>query len=463
MSNFTITCPHCGDPIELTETLARPLLESERDKAVAEAERRLSSERRAIEEAAEARARARDSVTIAALEQASSAKDAELARARTAELAAIKATEEAEDAKLSIELEVARRAMELSNAAAGRAREEASEEYAVELSSARREIAEKDAKLLEAQQAEIDARRAKREAEQAKREVELTVERRLDAVNIKAREQALKERDDEYRLKVLEKDRQLAELRQKLDEAQRKADQGPQQRAGDVLELDLCDTLQRAFPLDLFERVRKGQRGGDVVQTIRSSSGTVCGRILWESKRTKSWQEAWLSKLREDQREARAEIAALVTETLPEDLSALGERDGVWVTSLATVVPMAALLRHAIIETATARRASALTDSKKDLIFAYLTGPQFRQRMTSVAEAYVEMRADLDKEKRSAVKQWSSREQQLNRVVSSMAGVYGDLHGIVGASLPRVEGLSLHAPEVNEDDVGDGSAGREVA
>jgi len=431
---------------------------------MAEAERRLSSDRRAIEEAAEAKAHARDAAKIAALQQASAANDAELEKARRSELAALQAVQKAEQVKRNVEVEIARRVAEQSNVAAERAREEAAQQYATELSAARGEIAVKDAKLRDAQRAEIDARRTMREAEEAKRETQLTVDRLLDAERAKAREQALKERDDEYRLKVLDKDRQLAELRQKVDEAQRKANQGPEQRAGEVLDLDLCDTLQSAYPLDLFERVRKGQRGGDVLQTVRSSSGSACGRILWEFKRTKNWQEGWLSKLREDQREARAEIAALATETLPEDLSPFGERDGVWVTSLATIVPMATLLRHAIIETATARRASALTDSKKDLIFSYLTGPQFRQRMASVAETYIEMRGDLDREKRVVVKQWSSREQQLNRVLGGMAGVYGDLQGIVGTSLPRVEGLSL--PELEPDDDSgdnDGSGSREVA
>jgi hypothetical protein len=289
------------------------------------------------------------------------------------------------------------------------------------------------------------------------------VARRLDEERAKVRELALKERDDDYRLKLSEKDKQLTELKEKLDEAQRKADQGSQQRTGEVLELDLHNTLQAAFPFDLFERIPKGQRGGDVLRTVRSPTGADCGRILWESKRTKNWQESWLPKLRDDQREARADIAAIASETLPEDVTSFGERDRVWVTSLGTVVPVAGALRYVLIETATARRAGDLTDSKKDLIFAYLTGPQFRQRMTSVAEAYVEMRSDLDREKRLIVKQWSTREKQLDRVAAGMACVYGDLQGIVGASLPRVEGLSLPEPEAEQDDTSDNPPDREAA
>jgi hypothetical protein len=466
MSELSIPCPECGASIELTEALAGPMLEAERRKAVAAAERRFAADRSVIEEAAAAKARAESASMIAALERATETKDAELAKAREAELAAIEARKEAEDAKRNVDLEVARRVAEQAEVAANRGREEAAQQYEARLKAAESGRAETDAKLKAAEAAELAALKAKADAEETQRQAELTVARRLDEERGKVREQALKERDDEYRLKMSDKDRQLSELKQKLDEAQRKADQGSQQRTGDVLELDLCNTLQTAFPLDVFERIPKGQRGGDVLQIVRSATGADCGRILWESKRTKNWQEPWLAKLREDQRDARADLAALATETLPDGMTSFGERERVWVTSLATVVPVAALLRHALIETATARRAGALTDSKKDLIFAYLTGPQFRQRMTSVAETYVEMRADLDKEKRVTVKQWSTREQQLNRYLNGMAGVYGDLQGIVGASLPRVEGLSLPELESDEDDDSDnndGSGGREVA
>jgi hypothetical protein len=426
MNELSITCPECGTEIELTEALAGPMLELERRKATAAAERKFASERAAIEE-----------------------------RAREAELAALKVQQEAEATRRNLDLEVARRAAKEAEIAAKRAREETAQQFDARLKAAETERAEVATKLAVAEAAELAARKAKTEAEEAQRHAELLITRRVDEERAKVREQALKERDDAYRLNLADKDRQLAELKAKLDEAQRKADQGSQQRTGEVLELDLHNTLQAAFPFDLFERIARGQRGGDVLHTVRSPTGAECGRILWESKRTKTWQDSWLPKLRDDQREARADIAALASEALPDGVAPFGERDGVWVTSLSTVVPVAGALRHALIETATARRAGALTDSKKDLIFAYLTGSQFRQRMTSVAEAYIEMRNDLDREKRLIAKQWGTREKQLDRVAAGMAGVYGDLQGIVGASLPRVEGLSLPEPDTETEEAAD--------
>lgn len=450
MSSLEITCPHCEGTFELTEALAGPMLEAERRKAVAAAERKFETERKALEAAAVAKVREENAARIAELEQANAAKDAQVERARQAEVAAIQAQQAADAAKRNADLEVARRVQEQTAAAANLARIEAAKQYAAELEAAKVESVEKDAKLAVAQQAEIDARRATREAEEAKREALLLVERKLDEERGRVREQALKERDEEYRLKVAEKDKQLADLKEKLDEAQRKADLGSQQLKGDVLELDLHGVLSNAFPGDDFERIKKGQKGGDVIHTVRSSSGLVCGRIKWESKHTQNWIPAWLPKLRDDQRNHKCDLAALMTETLPDGVTHFDVIDDVWVSGIATVLPMAAALRRGLIDTATARRAAAGSDSKKDIVYTYLTGPEFRARVRGIVEPVVEMRTTLDAEKRSASRQFALREKQLERMGLSLSGMYGDLQGLVGPSLPTVEGLALPEPEAEE-------------
>jgi hypothetical protein len=447
MSDMNIDCPNCGHPIELTEALAGPTLEAERSKAIAETERRLAVNAKEIAEEAMKKARAESEAAIAELRRQKEAGEVELAKAREVEIAALKAQQEADHAKRSVEIEVARRVADQATAAATLAREEAAKEYAAELESVRSEVAAKDAKLAAAQAAEIDARRAKREAEEAKRETELLVERRMDEERNKLREQALKERDDEYRLKMQEKERQLAELKEKLNEAQRKADQGSQQRKGDVLEVDLYDALSNAFPGDEFERVKKGQKGGDLIHTVRSPSGLPCGRIKWESKYTQNWNDAWLPKLREDQRSHKCDLAALVTEVLPDGVAHFDLIDEVWVCGIAAVVPMAAALRRGLIDTATARRAVAGADSHKDQVYRYLTGPEFRARVQGVVEPVIEMRTALDSEKRAAARQFATRDKQIERVALSLSGMYGDLQGLVGPSLPTVAGLALPDPD----------------
>lgn len=375
-------------------------------------------------------------------------KDAKLRAAQEAELLARKEREQLAQARQELDLTVQRRVDEAKEAAAKQAAEEAARQYKVKLQTVEASLAEKDAKLKAAETAELEARKLRQEAEEAKRQAELTVARRMDEERAKVREEAYRDRDSEHRLKLLEKDKQLNDMRQQIEELRRKGQTTSQQLAGDVLELDLLDVLRDAFPTDEFERIKKGQSGADILQTVRSRAGQVCGRILWESKRTKNWSHGWLAKLRDDQRAIKADLAALVSESLPEGVEHFDLVDNVWVTGIATAVDMAKAIRQGLVDVAHARRAVMGAETKKDVAYGYLTGPEFRQRVRGAIEPIIEMRADLEREKRSMNKQWSAREKQIERAAMSLAGMYGDLQGIVGASLPTVEGLSL--PELED-------------
>lgn len=451
MSDIIISCPHCRESFQLTKALAEPMLEEERRKLLAEAEHRIAAER----DHTEATTKAAVEAAIAAERQAAAAamaeRDAQMEAAKQAELSALQAKEAADQARRDVTLEVQRQVEARGAEIAAKAAEQAKDEVAAQLEAAKAQLAAKDEKLKAAQQAELDALKLKAEAEDAKREIDLTVAQRLDEERNKVREAAIKERDDANRLKVAEKDKQLEDLRKEIAELQRKGNSGSQQLAGEVLELDLMEVLQQAFPSDRFERVTKGQNGADLIQTVHSPSGARCGTILWESKRTKTWQNPWLAKLREDQRAAKADIAALATETLPAGVITFAEMNQVWVTSLATIVPVAAALRHGLIEVATARRAGALAESTKDQVFQYLTTAPFRQRLTRIVEAYEEMRADLDRERKAMTSLWNKREKQLDRVLGGVTGLYGDLQGIVGSTLPTLDKLELPALEQDND------------
>ena len=374
-------------------------------------------------------------------------RDAQVEAAKKAELAALKAKESAEQAQRDVALEVQRQVNARRAEIEQEAVKQANAEMATKMDAVQAQLTTKDEKLKAAQQGEIDALRLKAEAEDAKREVELDVARRLDEERAQVRESAIKERDEANRLKVAEKDKQLDDLREQIEELRRKGNTGSQQLAGEVLELDLVEILQHAFPTDRFERVTKGQSGADVIQTVLSPSGGRCGTILWESKRTKTWQNGWLSKLREDQRAVKADIAALATETLPAGVFTFAEMERVWVTSLATIVPVAAALRHGLLEVGTVRRAGALAESSKDQVFEYLMSAPFRQRLSRIVEGYEELRADLEREKKSMNSLWNKREKQLDRVLGGVSGLYGDLQGIAGSSLPTLDKLELPALE----------------
>ena len=512
MSNFSVECPHCKNSFELTEALASPLLEAERKKVNAEVERRLETERDAVAKKASAVTAAEYAAKLKASEAAVSERDAKLRQAQEAELAMRKEREQLEQAKRELDLTVqrrvdaekrvaaeeavaavvaeyttklkasdaalagrdaklrqaqeaeliiraereqleqAKRELDLTvqrrvdaekKAAADQAAAAVAAEYGIKLKASEAAVAEKDAKLKGAEEAELRALKMKQDAEEAQRQTELTVLRRMDEERAKVRDETLRQRDDEHRLKLGEKDKQLNDMRLQIEELRRKGESISQQLVGDILEMDLLDILKDAFPADEFERIKKGQSGADVMQTVRNRSGLACGKILWESKRTKAWNDAWLSKLRDDQRAVKADVAALMTETLPEGVRNIEMVDEVWVTGITTVVGLATVLRKGLIETANARRASAGTGTIKDLAYGYLTGQEFRQRVRGALEPIVELRADLEREKRSTIRQWGAREKQLDRFMTSMAGMYGDLQGIVGASLPAVEELAL--------------------
>ncbi len=450
MSELNIQCPHCGKFIELTEALTGPVLQAERRKADADSERRLSSERQAIEDAAAARVRAEDADVIAELRRASGVKDTELLRAKETEVASLKAIQQADEAKRNVDLEVARRAGAEAEAAAVKARAETAKQFGARLQAAEAALADTDAKRKTAEDAELAALTAKREAEEMKRTAELAIARRLDEERAKVRDQAIRERDEEHRLKVADKDKQLADLKTRVDELQRRTEQGSPQLVGEVLEVDLLDVLTAAFPIDRFERVGKGQRGADVKQSVIGSGGLAAGTVLWEAKRTKTWSDGWLPKLRENQRVAKADVAAIVSETLPPNVMSFDFIDGVWASGFTTAVPLAAALRQGLIETARARRAAAGADQTKDLAYNYLMGTEFRRRVTGLLEPVIEMRAGLEAEQRSMTRQWSQRGKQIERIALGVAGVYGDLQGILGPNLPQVEGLALPTAETDE-------------
>ena len=201
----------------------------------------------------------------------------------------------------------------------------------------------------------------------------------------------------------MEKEQTISSMQKQIEELKRRAEQGSQQLQGEVQELELESLLRAKFPQDTIEPVPKGEHGGDVLQRVKNSSGQLCGTIIWESKRTKSWSDTWLAKLREDQRTAKAEIAVIVSQALPKDIDPFGQMEEVWVTYPKTAMPVAVLLRQALLEVSAARIASEGQQTKMEMVYHYLTGPRFRQRVQAIVEAFSSMQEDLDKEKKAII------------------------------------------------------------
>ncbi|MFH1830325.1 MAG: DUF2130 domain-containing protein [Pseudomonadota bacterium] len=429
MTEPTIKCPECGAEIKLTESLAAPLVANtrrhyerllgEKDKDIAEREKHIrEKEKYLIDEKKVIDATIADKV-------------AEQLKTDRVKIAA----EEAKKANLAAATDL--------------------EQKTKDIADLQGILKQRDVKLAEAQKAQAELLRKQRELDDAKRELELTVEKRVQKGIDAAREQAKKEAEENLQLKVKEKEQTIASMQKQIEELKRKAEQGSQQLQGEVQELEIEALLKAKFPLDTIEPVPKGEHGGDTLQRVVGSLGQSCGTILWESKRTKNWSDGWLTKLRDDQRAAKAEISVIVSQALPKGVEVFDQIDGVWVTHPSVFVPVALMLRQTLIEVSTARQASVGQQTKMEMLYGYLTGMHFRQRIQAIVEAFTTMKEDLDREKKVITKQWEKRDKQIERVMQSTVGMYGDLQGIAGKSLPEIAALeveALEAPNINSDD-----------
>ncbi|MEI7995477.1 MAG: DUF2130 domain-containing protein [Methylococcaceae bacterium] len=326
-------------------------------------------------------------------------------------------------------------------------------DFEAEKKMLQQELTEKDDKLKELRTLELTLRQEKNKLEESKREMELELQRKLDEERKKIEEQIRNSESERFKMKEAEYQKKIEDAQKANEDLRRKLDQGSQQLQGEVQELELENLLRLKFPFDSIEPVPKGEFGGDVIQKVISQSGQLCGSILWESKRTKNWSDGWLSKLREDQRTAKADISVLVSQTLPKGIEAFDVMDGVWIASPRASLPVATVLRHTLLQVNIARLASEGQQTKTEMVYQYLTGARFRQRVEAIVEAFTSMQEDLDKERKVIMKQWGKREEQIARVMSSTVGMYGDLQGIAGKSIQEIEGLELKALGQHTDGV----------
>lgn len=300
-------------------------------------------------------------------------------------------------------------------------------------------------KLHAAQTREAEFIRRERELENQKREFELTIEKTVSQRLIAVQNQVQKNLDEQYKLKLSEKDVLITSMQSKIADLQKKSEQGSQQLQGEVLELELENLLKTKFPYDNVEPVPKGEYGGDILHTIKGPYGKECGVIIWESKRTKNWNDKWITKLKDDQRSAKADVAILISTELPKNTEQFDFVEGVWISHPRTALPLAFALRQSLIELANVRKSIEGQHTKTELIYQYFTGPRFRQRVQTIIEAFSSMKEDLDKEKKAIMRQWAKREEQIDRVIDATVAMYGELQGIAGQSLPEIKELGFQS------------------
>lgn len=275
-------------------------------------------------------------------------------------------------------------------------------------------------------------------------ERELEMKKRLASEEEKIREEARKKALEEHELKDKEKDKKLTDALKQIEELKTKIQQGSQQTQGEVMELQLEEILRKEFPEDEISEVKKGQRGADIVQKVVDKKGQDCGMILWESKNAQ-WSETWLPKLREDQREIKAQLAVLVASNPPKDIKTFTYRDGVWITTRKLVIALALALRFDLIHLHHEKLASVGKNEKMEILYQYLTGIEFRHRVEAIVEAFTNLQQDVEREKRWFNIKWARQEKEIRKIVDNTHGMYGDLQAVTGRALQQIKPLELSA------------------
>lgn len=323
------------------------------------------------------------------------------------------------------------------------AQTKAKEKIDTELKDLQEQFAEKSKKLEEAQQHELELRKKARQLDEDKRAFELEMQRKLDEERQKLVAEARKAEADEQHRKMLEKDKQIEIMQKTIEELRQQSQQGSMQIQGEVQEDELKQLLTSAFYTDQVSDVPTGIKGADLIQVVTNQTGQKAGVILWESKNTKTWSNEWLLKLKQDQGAAQADVCVLVSRVLPDDIKGFGVKNGVWVLEYQFVLPLVTTLRIHLLEIAKVKNSLVGRDQKMEYLYEYLSGTQFKNRVESIVMAFSSLKNDLDAERRAMERIWRKRGQEIERVIENTAGLYGDLQGIIGHSLPTIQSLEL--------------------
>lgn len=447
MPDQTIKCPNCGTDIELNQALTSQIEDVIRVKYEAEAkkkEQELKKEKAVLEQQAK---------ELEAKEQAVDEQVAKLLKAERKKIA--ERAKELESKEQTIDEQVADKLKAERKKIAEQAKTKILAEQSEQTKALQEELEEKRKQLSEANKKELELRKQQQKLEEEKEAIELTVQRKLDEERKKIVEEAIKKAAEQQQLKMREKDDLVKSLQTKIGDLQRKIEVGSQEAQGEALEEELQELLERTFPYDKFEEIKKGARGADILQVVHNTTGKECGKILWESKNTKDFQKSWIEKLKKDQQQASADIAVIMSIALPKEIDNFGTYESIWIADYKSAIGLATALRQGLIEVARQKLITTGQDSIKDVLYQYITGQEFIMRIRAVVEAFQRMNDELGKEKRAMTRIWNSREKQIATVIENVAGIHGSIEGLVGnqKALPEIQTLSLESIAEEEEEL----------
>jgi hypothetical protein len=320
-------------------------------------------------------------------------------------------------------------------------RDEIRKDFEQKMGLLNEELDKKRKESFDMQKVALENERLKNDLQQQRMQMELEFQKKKNEEMDLALKQIKDSLANEYEMKLKDKDYQFNKMREQIEEMKRKAEQGSMQMQGEVQEVALAELLRNFFPHDLVQDVPKGVKGADVIQLVRNFQGQVCGKIVYESKRTKAFGGDWIDKLKFDMRELGASVAIIVTEAMPNDMDRFGIKDGVWVCSFAEVKSLAFVLRDSLLKIQAITDSQENKEDKLNLLYDYVTGNEFRNRLEAVAEGFRNVKETINKERMFMEKMWAEREKQMEKAMTSTVKLFGSVRGIVGTGISDLKML----------------------
>jgi Uncharacterized protein conserved in bacteria len=381
------------------------------------------------------------------LQQSNKSNEEKLAEARRKELEFLKKEQDLKNKEAELELAVQRKVQEERGKLAEemqkqevQLRKAISADFENKMRLLEQSNKDNEEKLVQARQKELEFLQKEQDLKNKEAELELSVQRKLQEERIrlseeirKLEEQKTAAKETEYQLRMRELEKQLEDQKKLAEEMRRKAEQGSTQLQGEVQELILEEMLRSAFPFDLVCEVGKGVRGADCILTIRNSVGQECGKIIFESKRTKHFDKNWIEKLKADMRSTAADVGVIVTQALPDQWEKFGQLEGIWICSFGEVQALVHVLRDGIIKIAAANRSQENKGDKMHMLYDYLTSNEFAEQWKAIREGFQAMKLSIQKERDAMEKLWKAREKQLEKVLLNAAHIKGSIEGIAGS------------------------------
>jgi len=410
MQNNQISCPNCGNPIDVEDILAHKLEEELRVKF----NDQLAAEKKKYESELDTLNKAKEEF------EAKKKKENDLFQDR-----------------LDKTLKEERKLLEVKLKA------KVNEESSEQLQALQEELKEKSEQVKELNRSKAEIEKLKREKDEMRELVEAESQKKLNELLFAEKDKIRKAEEERSELRFKELQKQLEDQKKLTEEMKRKQEQGSMQLQGEVQELAIEEWLISHFPLDTIEEIKKGARGGDCIQVVNTRTLQNCGKIYYESKRTKDFQSGWIEKFKADIREKGADVGVLVTDAMPSDMERMGLRDGIWICTFEEFKGLCSVLRESIVQLSNALSSQENKGDKMHLLYDYLTSTTFRMQVEAIVEGFSQMKVALDSEKRAMQRIWKEREKQIEKVITNTIDMYGSIKGIAGSAIQPVKALEL--------------------